>query len=132
MFSWKGDWIGKPRDLELIEKNDLQQMLRDKCAKLVKDSRHNVGAFLIETLTEKPVRYKVYEKVYLIYLQGGLHWDVPFVKVRLVYDLRGSGIGKIHMSNEDFFDLYETYFPTQWKDTDVVEGLQAQLHRVKV
>jgi hypothetical protein len=127
---WQREWTGKPRDLELIERNDLQPLVRKNCAKLVRDTRANFPALLIETLTDVRPRQTVFIREYAIFLQSGIWWRVPSVKVRLVYDLRGAG--KIHIARQDFDALYETFYPNPWKDNTLVEGLETELQRVVV
>lgn len=125
-------WLGEVEDLEFIEQNDLQAMVRDHSAELVSDSRMSLGKFLVEEWTGKPLQHAVWVKTYVIYLKGGLKWRVPQVLIRLVYDTREKCACKIDMSQAHFQDLYACYFPGPNHDVRVVEGLEAQLHRIPI
>ena len=124
---WHGEYICKVHDLEAIEHNDLQPLVRRNCARLVRDTRNAFPLVVIETLTDTRPSQTVFCKEYAIFLQSGYWWRAPNVKVRLVYDLRG--MGKIHIARQDFDALYDAFFPDPWKDNTVVEGLEADLHR---
>ena len=129
---WHREWVGKVRDLEKIEANDLQPMVRENCAWLVKDSRRDLRSLLVETLTDEMVQPAVYVREYVIFLESGLWWRVPTVRVRCVYDRRGIGKGKLDISHADFNALYVTYFPHGRREHTIVEGLEPHLHRVRV
>jgi hypothetical protein len=127
---WHREWLCKPHDLEMIEKHDLLPLVKARCAWLVRDTRRDIGTVLVETLADITLPRTVYYREYVIFLESGLWWRVPRVHIRLVYDLRG--LGKLDISQADFQALYATYFPGTRHETAVVEGLEAELHRVLV
>jgi len=124
---WHREWLCSTRDLERIEQYDLQPMVTRNMAWFLKDTRRDAGVILAEVWTGEPHSRAVYYREYLVFLEAGLWWRVPHVRIRLVYDRRGQG--KVDISKEDFEALYDTYFPGVKHDRRVtVEGLEGWLH----
>lgn len=130
--AWPGEYLCRLQDLAKIEKADLGGMVRDGCAWMTKDTRRSLKALVVETLTDETIDQQVYVREYVIFLEGGLWWRVPTVKVRLVYNHR-TNCGWLKMAPGDFESLYSAYFPQSHHSQNiVVEGLEPQLHKVKV
>ena len=126
---WHREWVCSTRDLELIEQNDLQPMVKKNCAWFTKDTRHDFGVILVDIWTGEEHTRATHYREYVIFLESGFWWRVPWVRVRLCYDRRGQG--KLDMSQADFQALYDTFFPgTKHDRTVMVEGLESSLYRL--
>lgn len=129
--AWPGEWLCRLQDLAEIEEADLGGMVRDGCAWMIKDTRRSLKAIFVETLTDESIDQQVYVREYVIFLEAGLWWRVPTVRVRLIYNHRTNS-GRLKMAPADFEALYATYFPKTHHDQNiVVEGLEPKLHKVK-
>lgn len=69
---WHKEWVCTLRDLDRLEWNDLQAMVEEGSAWLVKDSRRSFGKLLVETLTDQVVESAVYLREYMVFLEPGL------------------------------------------------------------